>query len=101
MEIVLVTVAFVVVVGVVVRIAVGFVRWSRAHQPEAGQWALGLYLRTSLGDWVDRTSDSHHGPSTDGGGHHHSHHHHHHSDGGHHHHDAGFHSGDHGGHGSW
>ena len=54
MEAVLVTVGFVMVVACLVRVAIGFLRWSR-KQPGA---SFGRYLQESLGDWVDRTSES-------------------------------------------
>ena len=99
MEIVFVAVLFVAVTAVVIRVAAGFLRWTRKNAPEAGSWAIGVYHRASLGDWVERTSEPHHRHSSDASHQPHPHHtdtgHHH----GHHHESPGFHGGHDGGHG--
>jgi hypothetical protein len=58
MEVMLVALVLGVVVLLSVRIAVGFVRWARANRVDAGEWALGLYLKSVIGDWVDGVNDS-------------------------------------------
>jgi hypothetical protein len=91
MGIALISVGLVAVIVVIIRVAVGFLRWARANSQQAGLWAVATYLRDSLGNWVDGVNDSGHWSSSEVGSHHHS-------DGAHHH-DAGFHSGGDGGHG--
>lgn len=71
MEIALLAVGLAAVVFICIRLAVAFVRWSRAHPEEAGAWAAGVFIRDSLGNWVDSVNDS---PSW--GSHHHGHDHH-------------------------
>lgn len=88
MKTILVSVVLVVVgfllVRFVVRLAVGFLRWARAHRGEASEWAVLEYLRTSLGQWVDDVASSppwfpfegtghhdHHGGTTGGDSSHH------------------------------
>lgn len=65
MEIALLAVGLAAVVLICIRVAVAFVRWSRAHPEVAGEWALGVFIQESLGNWVDGVNDSpsphHHG----------------------------------------
>ncbi|MFT3837348.1 MAG: hypothetical protein QM723_10175 [Myxococcaceae bacterium] len=61
-------------------------RWSRAHREEVGDWAVGLFIRDSLGTWVDGVNKSppwfhHHDHGHDVDSHSHTGHHGH-SDGG-------------------
>lgn len=75
MKTVLVSVALVVVgfwlVRFVVRLAVGFVRWARAHRGEASEWSMLAYLQSSLGEWVDDVASSPPWFPFEGTGHHH------------------------------
>lgn len=77
MKTVLVSVALVVVgfvlVRFVLRLAIGFVRWARAHRGQASEWAVFEYLQSSLGEWVDGVASSPPWFPFEGTGHHHHH----------------------------
>lgn len=54
----------------VVRFAVGFVRWARTHRDEVSGFLFGVYVRDSLGEWVDDVSSSPPWFTFEGTGHH-------------------------------
>lgn len=68
-SVVLLVLAFL-VVRFVVRVAVGFLRWARAHRGEAAEWAFFSYAQHSLGEWVDDVSSSPPWFPFEGSGHH-------------------------------